>query len=169
MTHLARIATIVFVSIFALTVSVAADQTIYLVRHAEKQNDGTRDPSLTQLGKMRAIEIADMLATAELSRVYSTNYKRTQETASPSAKRVGLSVTPYDPRALPEFAEKLKSLDGTSLVVGHSNTTPALVAMLSGQDFPQLEEYQYDHLYVVTLKDDGGADVRIDYIEPRTP
>lgn len=170
MKNLLRYVSILLVACCALTAAATADTTLYLVRHAEKQSDGTHNPSLTEAGAARALRLAETLAEAGLKRIYSTDYKRTQETAAPTAKRQGLTVTSYDPRALREFAEQLQAQPTPSLIVGHSNTTPVLVNLLVGSNqFPLLEEHQYDHLYVVTLKDDGSASATIHYIEPRTP
>jgi len=168
MKYLSKLLAIAFVCIFAAT-TTWADTVIYLVRHAEKQSDGTRDPSLTDAGNVRAQAVAHRLSNAGLTKIYSTNYKRTQETAAPSAQMASLDVTPYDPRALEAFAIELKKLTTPALVVGHSNTTPVVANFLTGGQLPLLEEHQYDHLYVVTLKDDGTASVAIDFIEPRTP
>jgi len=159
---------VLITAFFSLAVGAAADSTLYLVRHAEKESDGTRDPSLTAQGQVRALEIANLLGNEKLLKVFSTDYKRTQETAVPTAKRMGVNVTPYDPRALAAFAETLKTADETVLVVGHSNTTPYLASLLSGKEFPALEEHQYDHMYVILLADDGTVTARIDYISPHT-
>ena len=155
------------ISLMAATATFA-DTTIFLTRHAEKQDDGTRNPPLSEAGTARAQTLADRLAGVGLKMVYSTDYKRTQETAAPTAAKAGLTVTSYDPRALKEFAASLKGADGPILVVGHSNTTPYLASLLSGKEFPMLEEHQYDHLYKVVLKDGGIAQATISYIKPRS-
>jgi len=156
------------VCIFAST-TIAADSIIYLVRHAEKQSDGTHDPSLTKAGHERAQATAKRLTDKGLKAIFSTDYKRTKETAAPTAKATGLLVQSYNPRTLEAFAKELKLAPTTALVVGHSNTTPVLVNFLAGTKYPLLEDHQYDHLYIVTLKDEGAASVTIEYIEPLTP
>lgn len=151
-----------------LTPSVWADATLYLVRHAEKASDGTRDPNLTDAGHARAQWLAAYLSDKNILGVYSTDFKRTRQTAQPTAMAAGLEIQPYDPRALPDFARKLKALEGAHLVVGHSNTTPALASILTGKEWTELEEYQYDHIYVVRVGSDGTASASITYSEPRT-
>jgi len=168
MKSLKKVVAAVLISAFATTAAFS-DSVIYLVRHAEKQSDGTRDPSLTKPGHKRALATAEKLASSGLKIIYSTDYKRTQETAAPTAKMAGLDIVSYDPRALEAFAAQLKQTTLPALVVGHSNTTPVLVNFLAGTDYPLLEDHQYDHLYVVTLKDDGTASVAIEFINPRTP
>lgn len=126
------------------------ENTIYLVRHAEKA-DG-QDPSLTLIGRARAEILAQELEDAGLTGIYSTDYKRTRETAAPAAKATGLPVIRYDPRSLESFASMLRNTPGTLLVVGHSNTTPELVDLLGGKPGTPIDEAsEYDRLYVLTV------------------
>jgi broad specificity phosphatase PhoE len=168
MKRVSQILAVALISIFAAS-SAFADTTIYLMRHAEKQRDGTQNPALTEAGSLRAEALAKRLATAGLVRIYSTDYTRTKDTAAPSAKAAGLTTEIYPPNALAALATTLKTRGETALVTGHSNTIPVLANLLAGTKFPLLEDHQYDHLYIVTVKDDGSASVTIDYIEPRTP
>ncbi|NVJ96947.1 MAG: gamma subclass chorismate mutase AroQ [Alphaproteobacteria bacterium] len=145
--------------LFCLAPQVAADTTIYLVRHAEKASDGTRDPDLTPAGHERAQWIAHYLADRGLTAVFSTNYKRTRQTAAPTAKMAGLPVSIYDPRALEEFAAELKAKDGTFLVVGHSNTTPHLANLLANSTLKYAGEDVYDQVIKVSLADSKSLSV----------
>ena len=110
------------------TAAQQADGTvIYLVRHAETAPDGTPDPALSGEGRARAARLAAMLGAAGLEAVHTTPYRRTRGTADAVASAAGLQPREYDPRALEAFAAQLVGEGGTHLVVGHSNTTPALV------------------------------------------
>ncbi|MFT5776027.1 SixA phosphatase family protein [Hyphomonas sp.] len=137
----------------ACSVHPAPEHTIYLVRHAEKQaGDG---PSLTPAGAMRADLLAETLRDTRIVRIYSTDYARTRETAAPIARAVSVSVTLYDPSDLSAFASQLKAESGIVLVVGHSNTTPALVDFLGGEPGTDIDEpAEYDRLYVVSIRGD---------------
>ncbi len=130
----------------------SAQTTIYLVRHAEKQAGD--NPALTAIGEFRAQNIAKQLASVGINHIFSTDYKRTQQTAKPLADFLKLPIQSYDPRDLTAFAEQLKSLRGSILVVGHSNTTPELTALLSQQKIDEIKENEYDNLYQVILVDD---------------
>ena len=166
-----KLKTLLFSTVIACAATVSAsafDGTFYLVRHAEKQDDGTRNPSLTEAGAARADAIAQKLADTKLNTVYSTDYKRTIETATPTAKQHALEVTKYDPRKLKGFAAELKGMDGTHLIVGHSNTTPYLASLLIEEKLPMLTEKQYDRVYIVRIDDNGKATLEMDYTEPRT-
>ncbi len=138
----------------------SADQTqIFLVRHAEKADDGTRNPPLTQLGKDRASSLSKLLMREDINLVYSTDYLRTKHTAQPHAAALGLSVQLYDPRKLPEFANQLSNLKGQNiLVVGHSNSTPSLAnAILETETYKQFDESEYSNLIVITINGDQKA------------
>lgn len=158
---------------FSLTAPAgyAFDATFYLVRHAEKQLDGTRDPELTTEGVKRAETIATMLAGVKFDGIYSTDFKRTQATARPTATSANLPVLSYDPRPgkLETFAQELKEKDGVFLIVGHSNTTPVVAGLLADQKLAELHEHQYDHIYVVTVSDRTGPNLTMLYSQPRTP
>jgi phosphohistidine phosphatase SixA len=128
---------------------------ILLVRHGETTPDGSRDPELSEAGRQRAEQLARVLGSAGVTRVLSTDYKRTQGTAAPLARAAGLDVESYDPTDLAGLAVRLRSASGVILVVGHSNTTPELVGALGGDPHGTITEHEHDRLYV--LVPDGAA------------
>jgi len=131
---------------------VFADTSIYLVRHAEKMIiEGEKDPELTQLGLFRAQNIAKQLSSVGVTQIFSTDYKRTMQTAQPLADYQGIEIQQYDPKNLEAFAEQLKQIKGVVLVVGHSNTTPQLTQLLSHQEIQEIQEDEYDNLYQVII------------------
>ncbi len=154
-----------------------AGSTLYLVRHAEKVLDGTRDPALTEAGEARAEWLADWFAGRGITAIYSSEFKRTLETVTPLSERLNMPIAPYDPRALEDLAARLRSdaeatedMESVFLVVGHSNTTPALVNILIGEERYEdlVEAWMYDRIFQVVLDDDGGATVEMHYSEPRS-
>lgn len=133
-----------------------APLTVFLVRHAEKLTGS--DPALTLAGDARAEALSDLLADAKIERIHSSDYKRTLLTAAPLAEMIGVEVELYDPRDLPGIAAQLKADGGRHLVVGHSNTTGELTALLGGDGgAPIVEATEYDRLYMVTTGTDGAA------------
>lgn len=125
--------------------------SIFLVRHAEKADDGTKDPGLTSEGIMRSERLADMMKYEDITRIYATNYKRTKETADPLATRNEIDVLIYEPSDM-SFARKIKneSKDHNILIIGHSNTTPSLVNSIIGtQKYEKIEEDDYSNLFVI--------------------
>lgn len=129
----------------------------FLVRHAEKVDD-SEDPELSEAGKQRATALAHTLKDAGIERVYSTDYRRTRDTASLLAALLELPMEIYDPLELSALADLLRQSGQNSLVVGHSNTTPELAALLGGDPGPEIdEESEYDRLYLVTIETSGEA------------
>lgn len=124
-----------------------AETTYYLVRHAEKTTEKP-DPGLTAAGQQRAQDLAVRLKDVKLTKIYSSDYIRTRDTAAPIAAVQGLEVMLYDPRDLEEFSKQLLGERGHILVVGHSNTTPELSALLGGEaGEPIVEATEYDRFY----------------------
>ena len=137
----------------AATAPAADTVVVYLVRHAEKA-DTSRDPALSPAGKARAADLARMLGDAGVTQVWSTDFERTRSTARPTAEARGLQVQIYDPNDLKGFAARLAATPGRHLVVGHSNTTPALVRALGGTPGNLMADSEYDRFYAVVL---GGS------------
>lgn len=166
--HLATILFLIFLSLVAPR--CFAEQTIYLVRHAEKVSSSSKDPSLTEQGRSRAKVLAQILRSANIKHIYSTAYKRTQQTAKPLSELLELAISSYDPRDLTQFAEQLQALDGNVLVVGHSNTTPQMVDALGGTSAEAISETEYDHLYqVILLKDEVITNLLRSYLPSAAP
>ena len=148
--------------------------TFVIVRHAEKSTDDVRDPSLSEAGHARAQALARLLAGSPISAAYATQYRRTQQTAAPTTDANGISLSTYD-AALPveQLAAQLRATHangGTVLVVGHSNTVPALVAALCGCATAPMDDSEYDRLSIVRIGSDGRATLEVGrYGAPSSP
>jgi phosphohistidine phosphatase SixA len=132
--------------------------TYYLIRHAEKdRSDKTnRNPHLTEAGKQRAEHWASVLKDVKFDGVYSTNYNRTIETATPTAKANNLELQFYDPRDLASKAFLETTKGKNVLIVGHSNTTPQFVnALLEDKKYDDIEDNNNANLYIVTISEDS--------------
>jgi len=140
---------------------------IFLVRHAEKTIVSMeKDSHLTEEGYIRAAELARTLADAEIGYVHSSDYIRTRNTAAPVADLFELEIVLYETSMLLDLADTIKARKGRHLVVGHSNTTPALVEILGGNPgVPIVEETEYDRLYILTIIDDEVNTVLLRYGE----
>ncbi|WP_430467923.1 histidine phosphatase family protein [Winogradskyella ouciana] len=128
--------------------------TYYLIRHAEKDTSDKedKDPHLSEAGKTRADKWAKHFEGIALDAVYSTNYNRTKETATPTAKSKNLELTFYDPRNM-DAKEFMAQTEGkTVLIVGHSNTTPMFTnAILGEKKYEMMQEDDNASLYKVTV------------------
>ena len=128
--------------------------TYFLIRHAEKdRSDKTnRDPNLTAKGEKRALRWRTLFEQFQIDAVYSTNYKRTLQTALPTAKSKHLTINKYHPFKMDMSQFMLETKGENVLVVGHSNTTPSFVNTLIGKNFYQdIEDTNNANLYIVTI------------------
>ena len=126
----------------------------YFIRHAEKdRSDSTnKNPSLTIQGLERANKWALFFKDKNIAAVYSTNYKRTQQTALPIAKEQNLEIISYTAKEL--ISEKfIADNKGKNIViVGHSNTTPELVNNLLGEKkYEDIADSENNNVFIVTL------------------
>lgn len=141
----------------------SGEAVVLLVRHAETEADGTRDPRLSAEGVARAARLSDLLADTRLDVVYTTDYTRTRGTAGAVADRLGLETRVYNPSRLEVFAKALRDRGGRILVVGHSNTTPELVVALGGDPGGKMTEEEHDRLYVLFITEDRVRTVLLRY------
>lgn len=145
--------------------ATAPTMRFVVVRHAEKQTGpaSASDPALTDAGHQRATRLAASLADDPVVAVYASGYRRTRETAAPTARGHGLPVVDYDPRQpVPALVAALRSAHphGTVLVVGHSNTVPAIAAALCACEVAPMSEDEYDHRYLIDIDATGRARLR---------
>ena len=154
-----------------------ATTTMIFVRHAEKALIPVDDPGLSPEGEARAAELARQLVDADvvagIDAIYSTPYRRTVETAQPIANALGLPINHYSPDDDDE-----ETVDGMVrdhkgkiiLVVGHSNTLPALIAALgASKNVPPIAEMEYDNIYLISIPWFGKTKtIRMRYGEPYT-
>ena len=132
---------------------------LYLVRHAEKQADGSRDPALTKEGKQRAEQLATWLTDKDIENIWSSDYQRTRDTAQPLATQLGVEPRIYDPGNQPVLVGHLLARKDNALVVGHSNTIPELARMLCECEIADMDESEYDRLIVISV---DGAQINVE-------
>ena len=141
----------------------AQPTTVILVRHAEKAAEPASDPGLTPDGERRARELAQIGRDAGATAVITTQFLRTRATAQPLANELHLSPEVVDARgsthAQDVAAHVRKHAGEVVLVVGHSNTIPAIIAALGAPQPPPICDPEYDNLYIVTLPASGPARV----------
>ena len=139
--------------------------TFILIRHAEKlsgsMTDNKNDPDLTEEGKQRALRLVALLKETKVDAIYSTNYKRTQNTVAPLANTKGITVRTYEAKKTEAVDEMLRSfVGGTIVVCGHSNTTPWLANYLLGKnELNDFEDSDYDNVLVVSVIERGKGKV----------
>lgn len=140
------------VFLFAGTLTAfAAEPFVVIVRHAEKANNSEKDPDLSLVGQGRAQSLAQMLKPSGISAIFTSEFKRTQQTAAPVAKILQIKPTVVPAKDVAALAAKLHDLKGNALVVGHGNTIPDLIKALGIEVPVNISETDYDQIFVVEL------------------
>lgn len=163
---------LIYLSIFILitccvgSVAAQAKKTIILIRHAEKESAemvDANDPPLTAAGKERAERLVEKIGKYHPGAIYSTNYKRTRDTVEPLAKKRGKSVQVYDASKPQDLIDAIKSSKTKRfVVVGHSNTIPPLVNLITGKDlFKNLQDPEYSVIWIIKMKDGKVSKVEV--------
>ncbi len=145
-----------------LLIAAHAAPVIFIVRHAEKATTGGNDPHLSNAGQKRAEALARILRDSQIAGVFVTEFKRTQETAAPTAKAAQLSPTVISATDTNALVEKLHALDGNALVVGHGNTIPNLLRTLGIPGQLSIPDDDYSEIFVVSLRE-GPQLLRLHY------
>ncbi|MEX0720841.1 MAG: phosphoglycerate mutase family protein [Balneolaceae bacterium] len=136
--------------------------TIIFVRHAEKLDDNTSNPHLSEDGLIRAEKLKELLHQKyPVNAIFSTGYHRTQETATPIAEALNIEIVEY---GMNDPANLLQSIldDYTSqtvLIVGHSNSTIILLNTLLGHEkYEWIDEEDFTNIFVVKVSGLGSAE-----------
>ena len=154
-----------------------ATTTVIFVRHAEKAATPADDPGLSPAGQRRVAELTRQLVDADvlagIDAIYSTPFRRTQETVRPIADALDLPINTYaasdNEQVLETILENHKG--EIVLIVGHSNTVPVLIANLGAhKGVPPIDENEYDNIYLVSIPWFGKTKtIRMRYGEPYIP
>jgi broad specificity phosphatase PhoE len=134
--------------------------TILFVRHAETDAAMAEggDPPLNARGRARAELLADFLENVDViagvDAIYASEYQRTQQTADPLAKRLGLPIETADQSDIVGFMANVlhKHQGEIVLVVSHSNLIAPLIDEIHGsKNLPEFGHDDFGELYIVTV------------------
>ena len=136
-----------------LAAGADAAPAIFIVRHGEKASTGGNDPDLSPDGQKRADALARILKDSQITSVFVTEFRRTQETAAPTAKAAHVSPTVISANDIGALVEKLRALNGNALVVGHGNTIPDLLKALGIATPVSIPDDDYVEIFAVLIGD----------------
>jgi phosphohistidine phosphatase SixA len=140
--------------LLSVSVSIAwAQPVVVIVRHAEKAADGGTDPDLSSAGRARADALARILKDSGITAIFTSEFKRTQETAAPTAASAHVTPTAVAAKDTAALVAKLHQLTGNALLVGHGDTIPNLIKALGINTPINIPDDDYSELLIVTLGD----------------
>jgi phosphohistidine phosphatase SixA len=138
-------------SIFVAVTIASAEPVVVIVRHAEKATSDGKDPDLSPAGRARAEALMRILKDSGITAIFTSETKRTQETAAPTAAAMKIAPTVVPAKDTAPLVSRLRQLNGNALVIAHDSTIPDIVKAL-GIDTPiQIPKDDYTELLIVTL------------------
>jgi broad specificity phosphatase PhoE len=151
--------TVLLLGQIAIAQQRQAITTVVLVRHAEKTSTAP-DAVLSPQGQQRAECLAHVLHDAGIKRIYVSDARRTQQTADPLAKALGIKPVIVPAKDLNTLIRDVfYGTGGNALVVGHSDTLPLLITRVQAGTVPPIGENEYDGLYVLTVLEGSSTPV----------
>ncbi|HMT08714.1 MAG TPA: histidine phosphatase family protein [Pyrinomonadaceae bacterium] len=163
---LKRLSIVSFVSLMFAVSMCAQEKTIVLVRHVEKDTAPTadkKDPELADAGRERAKKLVSATKRYKFDEIYSTDFKRTRQTAEPTATKRKKVIQTYDASKQQELVDKIMaSKNDKFLVIGHSNTIPQLANLIGKRMvFRDLLDTEYSVVWVIKLKNGIAEKIEI--------
>lgn len=144
--------------LMAITMVQCHSTKLYIVRHAEKSTNPPKDPDLTEEGRLRAQNLAGNLRKSKIRSIYTTETRRTMQTAEPLSLQESLPIQHYKNDTLLKFLYRVLDAEQNALIVGHSNTVlPMLTELGLKPTIKEIPDNDYDNLFIVTLKSKDGT------------
>jgi phosphohistidine phosphatase SixA len=152
----ARLALLALAFAAASASSLAAQQAVFVVRHAEK-TDQSADPDLSPAGRARAERLGALLADAGVSAVFATEFRRTQQTVAPLAGRLGIAPQVVKADDVAGLVARIRAAQAAGVVVvaWHSNSVPRILAELGAAPPVTIADDEFDNLFVVVPRGPG--------------
>lgn len=140
-------ALLVALALGAAALAARRPSLVVLVRHADRHAGAD---ALTSAGEARAQDLARALAKLGVDAIYTSEFRRTQATAAPTASALGLTPVAVPARDVDDLVRRIDAHPGgdTVLVVGHSDTLPKLIAALGGPSLT-IDHAEYDDLFLL--------------------
>lgn len=139
--------------------------TVVVIRHAEKVQDGTKDPDLTQTGYDRAADLVERMRFSPIQGLYATQFKRNRATleALSTQRNLPIQIQTMNESNRATFAQELRDLiqshqcGGVAVVAHHSNTVPLIANAWAGTSLPEFDDSDYGNFFVFVLPRTGQA------------
>lgn len=123
-----------------------------IVRHGEKENNG-KNPHLSEEGKKRAKNLAELLKNIKIDHLYSTDFFRTRETLEYLVSDKKLKLTIYNPSKISDFVKSELVFNQTiNVISGHSNTNPLLLNEICKVNFyKDIPDDKFNDIYIMNV------------------
>ena len=141
-----------------------AQKAIILIRHAERVDSST--DALSKRGEEWSELLRDRLKNSGITTIYSTQFQRTIKTAEPLAKAIGITPVIIQSTQQADLIDSLRTKHGPNdvvLVVGHSNSVPAIMKELGLKETITIADDQYGDVFILVPKTPEPSLVRLHF------
>jgi phosphohistidine phosphatase SixA len=135
--------------------------TIILLRHAERVSTGA--DALSAAGRRRADLLARMFRKSGVAAIFTSEFIRTKQTAAPLAEAIGITPIELSGTASGNSGVLLGA-GPVSVVIGHSDSVPELIAALGGPAGLEIDENEFDRLFVLTVTAGAASLLEFRYV-----
>ena len=144
-----------FLFLIVQSLPCLAQRAIVVVRHADKIDD-TDDAVLSPTGQAQAERLANVLKDLGISTIYTTQFKRTIQTATPLADLLGIKLLAYEQTDVDGVVKEIREKHPKEvvMVVGHRSTVPRILKQFGASEPVGLGISEYDSLFILTLPSD---------------
>lgn len=145
-----KILSMLLVGAILLPAVALGQSAVVVVRHAERV-DSSVDSPLSPAGEDRAVRLAAMLKDAGLTHIFTTELQRTIQTAAPAARGAGLAPQTLKSTDTDGLVAAVRAAgpQANVLVVGHSNTLPAILRRLGVTTPVAVDDTDFGNVFVV--------------------
>jgi phosphohistidine phosphatase SixA len=98
-----------------------------------------------------------LLASAGIRQIFTSEYRRTRQTAAPLAGKLGITPVTVPAKEPDALVEQVRRATGNVLVVGHSNTVPDLLTRLGVAEKVTIGDNDYDNVFLVIRSSTGAS------------
>jgi len=146
---------VLFLLLLVWSLPCLAQRTIVVVRHADKI-DNSDDAGLSPTGEAQANRLANVLKDLGISTIYTTQFKRTIQTATPLADLLGIKLLAYEQTDVDGVVKEIREKHPKEvvMVVGHRSTVPRILKQFGASEPVALGSSEYDSLFILTLPPD---------------
>lgn len=131
-----------------------AQPPVFLVRHADRQ-DWSEDSALSPAGEERARRLAALLKDAGVTAVYATEFQRTQKTAEPLGRLLGIRPVILPHTEYQDLVRRIEDRKEVAVVVGHDSTIPSVLRLLGHPEPITIAPTEYDNLFIVLPRENS--------------
>ncbi|HEX2522324.1 MAG TPA: phosphoglycerate mutase family protein [Terriglobia bacterium] len=129
-----------------------AQRTIVVVRHADKIDDSD-DAVLSPTGETQAKRLGHVLKDVGITAIYTSQFKRTIQTATPLAHLLKIKPFTYEQTDIDGVVKEIRRKHAKEIVmvVGHRSTVPRILKQFGALEPVALGSSEYDSLFILTL------------------